>query len=80
MQPETLDKILTNLRSIGNRLIGVMELSDSLDIDIVTDIFIHIYSKRDLIKPERFVMTKLASDENFGGNMLSKTIDYYYSL
>jgi hypothetical protein len=37
MDPETLDKILTNLRSIGNRLIGVIELSETLDIDIVTD-------------------------------------------
>ena len=45
MAPDTLDKILTNLRAIGNRLVGVIELSENLEIDIVTDIFIRINSK-----------------------------------
>ena len=80
MQPETLDKILINLRSIGNRLIGVIELSDSLDIDIVTDIFIRINSKGTALSQGDFVMSKIASDENFGGNMLRKAIDYFAHL
>jgi len=80
MKPETLDKILTNLRSIGNRLIGVIELSESLDIDIVTDIFIRINSKGTALSQGDFVMSKIAADETFGGNMLRKAIDYFAHL
>lgn len=80
MKPETLDEILTNLKSIGNRLIGVIELSENLDIDIVTDIFIRINSKGSALSQGDFVMSKIAADENFGGNMLRKTIDYYAHL
>lgn len=80
MQPETLDKILTNLRSIGNRLIGVIELSEGLDIDIVTDIFIRINSKGTALSQGDFVMSKIAADENYGGNMLRKAIDYFAHL
>lgn len=80
MDPETLDKILTNLRSIGNRLIGVIELSENLDIDIVTDIFIRINSKGTALSQGDFVMSKIAADESFGGNMLRKTIDYFAHL
>lgn len=80
MDPEILDKILTNLRSIGNRLIGVIELSENLDIDIVTDIFIRINSKGTALSQGDFVMSKIAADENFGGNMLRKAIDYFAHL
>lgn len=80
MEPETLDKIITNLRSIGNRLIGVIELSESLDIDIVTDIFIRINSKGTALSQGDFVMSKIAADETYGGNMLRKTIDYFAHL
>ena len=31
MEPETLDKIITKLRSIGNRMIGVIDLSETLN-------------------------------------------------
>ncbi len=80
MDPETLDKIITNLRSIGNRLIGVIELSESLDIDIVTDIFIRINSKGTALSQGDFVMSKIAADEDHGGNMLRKVIDYFAHL
>lgn len=80
MTPETLDKILTNLRAVGNRLIGVIELSENLDIDVVTDIFIRINSKGTALSQGDFVMSKIAADESFGGNMLRKTIDYFAHL
>lgn len=80
MAPETLDKVITNLRGIGNRLIGVIELSENLDIDIVTDIFIRINSKGTALSQGDFVMSKIAADENFGGNMLRKAIDYFAHL
>ena len=77
MQPETLDKIITKLRGIGNRMIGVIELSEKLSIDIVTDIFIRINSKGTALSQGDFVMSKIAADENYGGNNLRKAIDYY---
>lgn len=80
MTPELLDKILTNLRSIGNRLIGVIELSENLDIDIVTDIFIRINSKGTALSQGDFVMSKIAADESYGGNTLRKAIDYFAHL
>lgn len=80
MAPETLDKILTNLKAIGNRLIGVIELSENLDIDIVTDIFIRINSKGTALSQGDFVMSKIAADETYGGNMLRKAIDYFAHL
>lgn len=80
MEPETLDKIITNLRAIGNRLIGVIELSESLDIDIVTDIFIRINSKGTALSQGDFVMSKIAADETYGGNTMRKAIDYFAHL
>lgn len=80
MQPETLDRIITNLRAIGNRLIGVIELSENLDIDVVTDIFIRINSKGTALSQGDFVMSKIAADETYGGNMMRKAIDYFTHL
>lgn len=80
MKPETLDKIITRLRSIGNRMIGVIDLSETLNIDIVTDIFIRINSKGTALSQGDFVMSKIAADENYGGNNLRKAIDYFAHL
>ena len=77
MDPETLNNIITKLKGINNRQIGVIELADSLDIDTVTDIFIRINSKGTALSQGDFVMSKIAADEEHGGNMLRKCIDYY---
>ena len=80
MEPEALNNILTNLQYIGNRQIGVIELEEHLDIDLVTDIFIRINSKGTALSQGDFVMSKIAADENYGGNMLRKAIDYFSHL
>ena len=80
MEPERLDKIITRLRGIGNRMIGVIDLSEKLNIDIVTDIFIRINSKGTALSQGDFVMSKIAADENYGGNNLRKAIDYFAHL
>ena len=80
MQPEKLNEIIMDLQFIGNRQIGVIELEDHLDIDIVTDIFIRINSKGTALSQGDFVMSKIAADENYGGNMLRKCIDYFSHL
>ena len=80
MTTKQLGKIIADLRSIGNRMIGVIDLSQDLDIDVVTDIFIRINSKGTTLGQGDFVMSKIAADESFGGNMLRKAIDYFAHL
>jgi len=80
MQPQDLSQVLNNLQLIGNRHIGVIELEEHLDIDIVTDIFIRINSKGTALSQGDFVMSKIASDEAHGGNMLRRAIDYFSHL
>ena len=80
IEPEQLEKIISKVKGIANRMIGVIELSENLDIDIVTDIFIRINSKGTALSQGDFVMSKIAADEKHGGNMLRKVIDYFSHL
>ena len=80
MAPETLDKIITRLKGIADCRLGTIELSEKLNIDIVTDIFIRINSKGTALSQSDFVMSKIAADENYGGNNLRKAIDYFAHL
>ena len=80
MEPEKLNEVLQNLLYIGNRQIGVIELEEHLDIDIVTDIFIRINSKGTALSQGDFVMSKIAFDEKHGGNLLRRAIDYFAHL
>jgi hypothetical protein len=77
---EELEYIITKVRDIANRMIGVIDLSDKLDIDVVTDIFIRINSKGTALSQGDFVMSKIAADEQHGGNTLRKVIDYFSHL
>ncbi len=77
MDPDTLDLILTDLIAIGNREFGLIELDRELDIDLVTEIFIRINSKGTALSQGDFVMSKIAADEDHGGNQLRKLIDYF---
>lgn len=80
MDIDTMSKVITKLQGIGNRMVGVIDLSEKLNIDIVTDIFIRINSKGTALSQGDFVMSKIAADENYGGNNLRKAIDYYAHL
>lgn len=80
MDEEEFDKVLTKLKSIKNSQLGIIELSKDIDIDIVTDIFIRINSKGTELSQGDFVMSKIASDEKYGGNALRKIIDYFAHL
>jgi len=80
MDIDSMSKVITKLQGIGNRMIGVIDLSEELNIDIVTDIFIRINSKGTALSQGDFVMSKIAADENYGGNNLRKAIDYFAHL
>ena len=77
---EQLDSIITKLNAIKTQSIGIIELSESLEIDIVTDIFVRINSKGTTLNQGDFVMSKIAADELHGGNTLRKIIDYFSHL
>ena len=72
-----MSKILQSLLKIMNKDLGVIELTAELDIDVVTEIFILINSKGTTLSQADFAMSKIASDDNYGGNMLRKAIDYF---
>lgn len=80
VEPEELEKVINKVKGITNRQIGVIELADNLDIDVVTDIFIRINSKGTALSQGDFVMSKIAADEAHGGNTLRKVIDYFSHL
>ncbi|MFH1118257.1 MAG: DUF262 domain-containing protein [Bacteroidota bacterium] len=73
-------KIITKLRSIANRMIGVLELAHHIDITEVTEIFVRINSAGKRLNESDFAMSKIAADEKFGGNLLRKAIDYFCHL
>ncbi|MBO5974401.1 MAG: DUF262 domain-containing protein [Paludibacteraceae bacterium] len=78
--PEQLDDVISRLKAIQTQSIGIIELSESLEIDIVTDIFVRINSKGTTLNQGDFVMSKIAADELHGGNSLRKIIDYFSHL
>ncbi len=80
MEKKDLAESITKLRAISNRMIGVIDLSENLNIDIVTDIFIRINSRGTALSQGDFVMSKIAADESYGGNDLRKAIDYFAHL
>ncbi len=75
-----LNDVITNLAQIQNNNLGIIELSHELDIECVTDIFIRINSKGVVLSQADFAMSKISSNEEFGGNITRKTIDYFCHL
>ena len=79
--PETneddLANAITRLLSIKNVQVGVVDLGSNLNIDEVTEIFVRINSQGKALKEADFAMSKIAADEELGGNILRKTIDYF---
>lgn len=74
---DTIGDIISKLQQILVNHIGIIELSHLLSIEDVTDIFIRINSKGVVLSQADFVMSKVASDDQYGGNQLRKLIDYF---
>lgn len=75
-----VNDVLTKLQQIQNNSIGVIELSHQLDIAQVTEIFIRINSKGVVLSQADFAMSKISSDERYGGNQIRKIMDYFCHL
>ncbi len=71
---------LDSLRKITNNHVGIIELSDDLDIETVTEIFIRVNSAGTELSQADFAMSKIAANEVYGGNHLRKAIDYFCHL
>ena len=72
-----INKTLMRLMSIKGISLGVTELSQGLTIDEVTDIFIRINSQGVVLSQADFAMSKISSDDRYGGNETRKMIDYF---
>ena len=79
-QASKINDIINRLKAIQNNSLGVITLADDLDIDSVTDIFIRINSKGVVLSQADFVMSKISSNTEYGGNITRKTIDYFCHL
>ena len=75
-----IQTVFQDLINIPKKQIGLIELSGDLDIEKVTEIFIRINSKGVELSQADFVMSKIAANENYGGNLLRKAIDYFSHL
>jgi len=77
---EKVFETLERLRGIVNRHVGLIELSPDLPIETVTEIFIRINSEGMVLSQADFAMSKIATNEKYGGNLLRKAIDYFCHL
>jgi hypothetical protein len=75
-----INSVIQRLIGINNNLVGIIELSHEMDIEDVTEIFIRINSKGVELNQADFVMSKIASNEIYGGNETRKLIDYFCHL
>ena len=74
---EGISEAIMKLVSIKNVQVGVVDLNANINIDEVTEIFVRINSQGKALKEADFAMSKIAADEDLGGNMIRKVIDYF---
>ncbi|CEQ06452.1 DUF262 domain-containing protein [Paeniclostridium sordellii] len=79
-QSDKVGKSIDRLLQIKNSRLGIIDLSHNLDIEVVTEIFIRINSKGVVLSQADFAMSKISSNEAYGGDIIRKTIDYFCHL
>ncbi|MBB5185342.1 hypothetical protein HNQ43_001396 [Faecalicoccus acidiformans] len=75
-----INQTIQKLLSIRTNSIGVIDLSPELNIETVTEIFIRINSKGVVLSQADFAMSKISSNDEYGGGIIRKTIDYFCHL
>jgi hypothetical protein len=78
-QNKVVDSI-NNLFNLTKKQIGLIDLAGDLDIETVTEIFIRINSKGVVLSQADFAMSKIAANDNYGGQEIRKAIDYFSHL
>lgn len=76
-QEGSVAKTINRLKKVVDINIGVTDLNQSLSIDQVTDIFIRINSQGVVLSQADFAMSKISSDDRYGGAEIRKMIDYF---
>ncbi len=79
-EEDDVEQVFASLKELTKKEIGVIKLSGSLDIEKVTEIFIRINSEGVPLNQADFVMSTIAANETYGGNMLRKCIDHFSEL
>ncbi|WP_053217031.1 GmrSD restriction endonuclease domain-containing protein [Virgibacillus senegalensis] len=80
VDPDKLSEIIQRLIQIKHSSIGIIELSHTLDIETVTEIFIRINSAGVNLSQADFAMSKISVNDKFEGPLIRKTIDYFSHL
>ncbi|MCZ7555447.1 MAG: DUF262 domain-containing protein [Bacteroidia bacterium] len=80
MEQKDVFQVLSRLAGIVNNQVGVIDLDAALDIETVTEIFIRVNSEGVPLSQADFAMSKIASNEEYGGSDLRKAIDYFCHL
>ena len=75
-----IDNRLNRLLGIRNNSLGVIELTDDLEVETVAEIFVRINSKAVPLNAADFAMSKMAANEQYDGHLLRKCIDYFCHL
>lgn len=75
-----LNEKINRLRRIEDHSIGIIELDQSLSIEVVNEIFIRINSKGTQLSQSDFVMSKIAVGEENNGPIIRQTIDYFANI
>lgn len=75
-KPEIFGR-LERVRDIRNNNLGLIELSEHLDIETIAEIFKRINSMGAKLTAADFVMSKIAASENYNGPILHKCISYF---
>lgn len=75
----TVETVLIKLKNIKKLQIGYVELTEDLDIETVTDIFVRINGEGVPLSQADFAMSKIAAHSQAGAE-LRKCIDYFCHL
>ncbi|CAM2787523.1 GmrSD restriction endonuclease domain-containing protein [Salinicoccus roseus] len=80
MNPDELNRIIQRLINIRHSTLGIIDLNHTLDIKMVTEIFIRINSTGVSLSQADFVMSKISVNSQHDGPIIRKTIDYFSHL
>ncbi|WP_158735592.1 DUF262 domain-containing protein [Alteribacillus sp. YIM 98480] len=75
-----LNEIIQKLTQVRYSSIGIIELAHTLDIEVVTEIFIRINSAGVNLSQADFAMSKISVNDKYDGPLVRTTIDYFCNL
>ncbi|WP_029277862.1 DUF262 domain-containing protein, partial [Carnobacterium jeotgali] len=74
---QQLSPNIQKLLDIKNIQVGIIQLSNELEIEEVTEIFIRINSKGTTLNQADFAMSKISSEDKYNGAVIRNAIDYF---